>query len=66
MACEMGLLHIHSSNGDKPLSKQVKKLQFKVTYLLMIMGKEGEKLMGQGSPVFTCAVNLAAPSTVQH
>lgn len=32
----------------------------------MIMGKEGEKLMGQGSPVFTCAVNLAAPSTVQH
>lgn len=62
----MGLLHIHPSNGDKPLSKQVKKLQFKGTYILMIMGKEGEKLMGKGSPVFTCAVNSAAPSTVQH
>lgn len=32
----------------------------------MIVGKEGEKLMGQSSPVFTCAVNSAAPSTVQQ
>lgn len=32
----------------------------------MIVGKEGEKLTGQSSPVFTCAANSAAPSTVQQ
>lgn len=64
MVCETGLLHIHPSNDDKPLSKQVKNLmKFKGTCVLMIVGKEGEKLMGQSSPVFTCAVNSAAPSS---